>query len=291
MCPLTARLLAFLYTNQTLRVRWNGSSSAPFFTSNGVKQGGILSPILFCVYIDELLCRLKRSKVGCYMGNRFYGAIGYADDLCLLAPSRSAACVLLNICEEYGKEYNVKFNSTKSHLILYNFSDHTVQPLIMNSQPLIIHSNATHLGRPVGNPDCNDLAVTKGINELTWRTNYVMRKFGFCAADIRLTMFRTYCTNYYGCPLWKLDSKSIHRFCARWRKCVRKLWNVPPMTHCRYVEHLYDGPCIEAQLLCRFLSFYQSIITSNNPCVYMCGRLLRSSNTAAATNLKLLSAK
>ena len=62
-------------------------------------------------------------------------------------------------------------------------------------------------------------------------------------------MFQTYCTSYYGCPLWNLDSNGIKRFYSTWRKCVCKIWRVPPMTHGRILPHLYDGPCIEAQSL------------------------------------------
>jgi len=41
----------------------------------GVRQAGVLSPILFCVYIDNLLDRLSRSGVGCYLGINFVGAL------------------------------------------------------------------------------------------------------------------------------------------------------------------------------------------------------------------------
>ena len=54
LCSLIARFLAYMYTNQSLRVNWNSCNSGTFTTSNGVKQGGILSPILFCIYMDEL---------------------------------------------------------------------------------------------------------------------------------------------------------------------------------------------------------------------------------------------
>ncbi len=35
----------------------------------------MLSPVLFAVYIDGLLNRLSKSGVGCYMGNKFMGAV------------------------------------------------------------------------------------------------------------------------------------------------------------------------------------------------------------------------
>ena len=37
---------------------------------NGVKQGGVLSPTLFCIYFDELLRRLRETDVGCHIGPR-----------------------------------------------------------------------------------------------------------------------------------------------------------------------------------------------------------------------------
>ena len=57
VCPLICRLLLNMYTNQKLRVRWNGTYSENFSVSNGVKQGGVISPILFCIYVDDLLLR------------------------------------------------------------------------------------------------------------------------------------------------------------------------------------------------------------------------------------------
>ena len=60
MSPLVLRLLFYMYTNQKLQVRWGGTVSTKFTASNGVKQGAILSPILFSVYMDELFERLEK---------------------------------------------------------------------------------------------------------------------------------------------------------------------------------------------------------------------------------------
>ena len=79
-------------------VRWNGVFSQSFHVSNGVRQGGVLSPVLFSVYVDGLLCKLRDSGVGRHLGCEFVGSVCYADDLALLAPSPSALRI---ICSKY----------------------------------------------------------------------------------------------------------------------------------------------------------------------------------------------
>ena len=68
MPAVVMRFLLNTYLCHSTHVTWNGMSSASFMVQNGVKQGGILSPVLFCIYLDVLLNRLKEAKVGCYMG-------------------------------------------------------------------------------------------------------------------------------------------------------------------------------------------------------------------------------
>ena len=66
-------------------VRWGATTSTQFTVSNGVKQGGIISPILFNVYMDDLSIALNSSGIGGYLGAVFLNHLCYADDLCLIA--------------------------------------------------------------------------------------------------------------------------------------------------------------------------------------------------------------
>jgi len=54
ICPLISRFILMLYMNQSIRVKWGDNTSLLCSVSNGVKQGGVMSPILFTIYIDEL---------------------------------------------------------------------------------------------------------------------------------------------------------------------------------------------------------------------------------------------
>ena len=62
----------------------NYAYSSPFNASNGVKQGGILSPIHFNVYVDDLRFSLNSSNIGGRFENIFLNHLCYADDLCLI---------------------------------------------------------------------------------------------------------------------------------------------------------------------------------------------------------------
>ena len=95
-----------------------GKHEVLFFTiSNGVRQGGILSPKLFSVYMDDLSKLLINSGIGCFIDNVCFNHVFYADDLCLMAPCALALQELLNICHSYSISVDVNFNSLKSFCI------------------------------------------------------------------------------------------------------------------------------------------------------------------------------
>jgi len=67
------RLLINIYSNNLVRIAWGGIVSEYVSAVNGVKQGGVLSPVLYYVFIDDLLLAFSNSGVGCYIGNNFVG--------------------------------------------------------------------------------------------------------------------------------------------------------------------------------------------------------------------------
>jgi Reverse transcriptase (RNA-dependent DNA polymerase) len=83
-----------------------------------IKKGAVISHTLFGIYIDDLLLQLSQSGVGCFVGLHFVGALAYADDIVLIAPSPLAMRKLLAICDAYASEYDIEFNGSKSKLLV-----------------------------------------------------------------------------------------------------------------------------------------------------------------------------
>ena len=123
-----------MYMNQTFRVQWCQTLTSGLNVCHGVKQSGVLSHILFAVYVDSLHGRLEQSGVGCHIGGHFVGALAYANDVTLVASSRSGIRTLINVCEQFALDYNITFNGTKSQLMVFLKVDFLMVQLHVNGQ-------------------------------------------------------------------------------------------------------------------------------------------------------------
>ena len=114
LCPVVLRLIMNMYVNQCIQIKWNSMISEKYGIANGLKQGGVLALILFGIYMDNLIKRLKDSNIGCKIGNNYVGVFCYADDLTLITPTLTGLKCMLAICENYTDEYKILFNASKS---------------------------------------------------------------------------------------------------------------------------------------------------------------------------------
>ena len=64
---IIVHILLFWFSKQEICRKWGNETSSCFTISNGVRQGGILSPVLFSIYMDDLAVLLSRSGIGCHI--------------------------------------------------------------------------------------------------------------------------------------------------------------------------------------------------------------------------------
>ena len=95
--------------------KWGNLRSRSIPLATGVKQGGILSPLLFIMFVDAVLKKLKLSNIGCYVSccNSFM----YANDLILLSLSVTDLQNLVNLCVTEFAQLDLPINEAKCHCI------------------------------------------------------------------------------------------------------------------------------------------------------------------------------
>ena len=99
--------------NMTCNVKWENELSRSFQIPLGIKQGGINSPEFFGTYINDICTLLRNLHIGCHIFGIFLAMILFADDICLLAPTRNALKKMIETCAAYCNEYGLSFNASK----------------------------------------------------------------------------------------------------------------------------------------------------------------------------------
>ena len=252
------------YSSQKMKVRWEKSLSDPFHVSNGVRQGCVLSPVLFSVYLDGLLQKLADSGVGCHWGNLFAGAVCYADDIVLLAPCPSALRILLDICSSYADTHGLQFNAEKTQLICFHLRHTRVYLPDINFNNVVLHysEEVTHLGHILSS-DLDDRSdIIRAVKDLNRKANSLFCTFHVVDPFVKCFLFKSYCLSLYGCSLWSLSSLSLKLIEVALNKLLRKLFYFPRNSHSAIVHCVAHVDSISSFVLSRFLSLLSTALSS-----------------------------
>ena len=211
------RILAYWYTNQKMAIRWGSIISDCFYVSNGVRQGGILSPYLFSLYMDDLSTKLQKHYAGCKIANMIINHLFYADDLVLLCPSQRGLQELLETCERYAAEHDIIFNTQKSVTLIRRskmLKDADIQPFSLCGKNLSEVNEVKYLGHFITADGKDDKDMNRACRQLYAQGNSLIRKFHMCTDEVKIKLFITYCSQFYCAQFWLF---SIHD------KCYKKL--------------------------------------------------------------------
>ena len=277
--PIILRLILGIYLNQSCFIRWNSVESSSFRVKNGVRQGAILSPSLFCVYLDTLLSKLREAGVGCHLGGSFMGAFGYADDVTLLAPSRQGLQLMLKICEDFASSHSMQFSTdpvpskSKSKCLFFSRerSAADIDEVLLNGDKLPWVSTAKHLGNHLSSklnlsffsPETRtDLLCKRAI--LFEKVHEVMQQFGYLKPELVIKLLCVYSTALYGSNLWQVNSAEHLQLNKSWNTAMKIIWDLPFATHTRFLESLSPVPHLESVLTGRYLGFLNNFLKTSN---------------------------
>ena len=261
------RLLMDMYCRQKVRTVYQGYYSDQFTAANGVRQGGVLSPILFTLYIDVLLERLEESGIGCYVGHEYMGSLCSADDLSLPAPTLVALQRMIEICESYGTEYDISFNEVKTVGVLFGcrrMQRDNMPQVVMNGEYIKWSDTAKHLGNIVSADQSDYAEIHAKKCDFIGRTNSILANFKTIPRAVCSRLFMSQCCHLYGCQAWSLDHKMLEPFLVSWRKAIRKLWWLPGQARSALLPLLVGTEPIEDIVYRRVANLYKCIMKGHN---------------------------
>ncbi len=156
--------------------------------------------MLFAVYIDGLLDRLKESGIGCNMGNSYVGYMVYADNIKLLCPSLNGMQQMVDMCVDYADEYNINVNGSKSHMLLFKGRQckDSQRTLIIDEVTIHCSESVSNLGHNVSTNDKDSIA--KSAKTSFWRRFNPFRcDLGHIYSFIKCKLFQQYCCSFLWC--------------------------------------------------------------------------------------------
>jgi exonuclease III len=263
--PIIIRSLYDMYRRQKIQAVWMGHVSTTFRTQNGIKQGSVISPVLFTIYMDELLKVLEQGGYGCRIGVHYMGALSSADDLSLLCTTLFGLQKMINMCEEFGKKYGIKYNPKKSMCMKMGCNSNGVLPQLRLSGDRIEWVKKV---RHLGNIITHDLRETGEISQkrgdLIGRVNKTLVTFRKAPDSVLRPIFNSKCSHLYGCEGWNLADKSVNQFYTTWNKSVRILLQLPYQTHTRFLRYFIQRPHVKDQVFKRFYGLYCTMKKSDN---------------------------
>ncbi|CAG9122649.1 unnamed protein product [Plutella xylostella] len=192
-------LLRYWYGNQTNCVRWGDATSNEYRLDCGVRQGGLTSPDLFNLYIDDLIRGLRSTNVGCHIGGVCVNNLSYADDMVLLSPSIRGLQKLLSVCEHYANAHGLKYNVSKTEMLVFRAGrgPERVPEVVLDGAPVRVVQQFRYLGHILTSDLRDDTDIERERRALSIRCNMLARRFHRCSEQVKITLFRAYCQNIY----------------------------------------------------------------------------------------------
>ena len=109
-----------LYTETKSCVRVGEEKTEDFWTKKGVRQGCLLSPALFNIYIANLEEKLKERNIGgIKIGNVRTWSLAYADDMALLAEGREAMIDMLETMRRFFRKRELILSTEKTKVMVF----------------------------------------------------------------------------------------------------------------------------------------------------------------------------
>ena len=265
--PRIWNLIDSLYQNGSERVRYMGAYSSIYQVSQGVKQGGSISPDLYKWYIFDLLESLKEDKLGLHIGNIYLGTPTCADDVFLMSnePTGNEMQAMLNVSVNYSSAHQWEIHPIKSTAtIMHDTKEVERRAWTLGNNVMPTVNEFPHLGltwrTEKSQPDIDEIIST------TRRCSYKLLGIGVhggnglnpCHSSKILSTY-VWSLMLSGTEALVLRRSDVEKLEDFYRSTLRRIQNLPQSTASCAVYLLIGAIPVEGLIHLRMLTLFVNI--------------------------------
>ena len=243
---ITKLILSYL-NNQSARIKWCNSTGEFLGMNQGVRQGGVLSPLLFKLYIDDILNELVKLDVGCKFGLSRVNAIAYADDIVLISNSIETLEIIYKKFKENIDNLDLMMNANKSKCMIFTSGNKKpeLKSIKLGNQEFEVVDSYKYLGNVIQFNLRNVLDIEQKLQSFYSSYYSILRNFNHVNIQTFLFIFKSYCLPSYGLALWNGDNVFSHQifktFEIAYSGALKRICNVPKFTSSHHVAEMCDN--------------------------------------------------
>lgn len=225
------RVIGNLYWGQKACIRVDQEVSEAVAIRRGVRQGCILSPLIFNFYSERIFQQaLHNIQMGIKINGVPINNFRYADDTVLLANSDIELQYLLERVVEACNEYGLQLNTKKTKYMVISKDLIVDGGIQVNGQPLQKTATITYLGYKINSDWDHSLEIRSRIGQA--RTAFFRYKRILCGHDVSLNLkiriLRCYVFSVllYGAEAWTLTDAMLKKLEAFELWCYRRILRI-----------------------------------------------------------------
>ena len=260
------KLVIYWYNELYCRVRWDGDYSEWFRLLAGVRQGGILSPDFYSIYVDELVYKLSKLRVGCHIRDIFISALLYADDMALISPSLKGLQKMLTVCERYCNDWDICLNPKKSKNLYFGKRRGNLCKLKLNGAEIEWTDKWTYLGVDLVSHTRFNCCIESKIRKFYRCANSIFRVEGKSNDLLMLELVESHCISIltYGIEVISVANRDKRRqLRVAYNSVFRRIFGYRRFQSVRELQSCLGRPTWE-ELLDRRVKKFEAGMRINN---------------------------